>query len=418
MKKILILILCCTFLLGLFGCGNKKDDLDENVETNQAINKEEAAVESNEYQFIFDFFSFTDDWWKEKNESNSIGDFVMTNKDVFELCSSKDLGNVCGQLSLKPIDFQVPIVIENTSNDNYYIINFTNNKFIFPQELKMIDSKLNNVSSMLTLSLIDNKLMPYVFNLKVDSTPTSLKNKVGDWVELNEKQKTNNSINVDDLFTNKNDEIGEYRKLYYVFDEKYCLSLSTNSNIYMKNAEMTAGVEDIESFINNFLKTVSIEKVEKQDAVIKIFEDNVILSNGTEICLNNKVVERWTSGASNVTSGIFEKDNVISIYNQNGHVINIREYDKEKDIDELLHYLGLTKEEYDYRGKKIYLCKYSDDVISQQQSYVSFMFEVDNVWYNVDYQYDMQIDQADVNAWIDKMIEGVININNKNSDSQ
>ena len=47
------------------------------------------------------------------------------------------------------------------------------------------------------------------------------------------KQKTNNSINVDDLFTNKNDEIGEYRKLYYVFDEKYCLSLSTNSNIYM-----------------------------------------------------------------------------------------------------------------------------------------------------------------------------------------
>ena len=417
MKKILMFILCCTFLFGLIGCGNKKDDLDKNVETNQSINKEEAAVKSDEYQFIFDFFSFTDEWWKEKNENNSIGDFIMTNKDVFELCSSKDLGNVFGQLSLTPIDFQVPIIVENKNNDNYYIINFNNNKFIFPQELKVLDSNLNNVSSMLTLSLIDNQLMPYVFNLKVDATPTSIKNKVGEWVELSEKQTTSSNINVNDIFTNKDDASGEYRKVYYVFDEKYCLSLSTNSNIYMKNAEMTAGLEDIESFIDNFLKTISIEKVEKQDAVIKIFKDNVILSDGTEICLNNKVVEHWTSGASNVTSGIFENDNVISIYNQNEHVVNIREYDDGKDVDELLYYLGLEKEEYDYYGKKIYLCKYSNDVI-EQQSYVSFMFEVDGIWYDVGYQYDLQQEQGDLNDWIDTMIEGIININNKNSDSQ
>ena len=58
MKKILMFILCCAFLFGLIGCGNKKDDLDKNVETNQAVNNEEAAVKSDEYPFIFVIFKF------------------------------------------------------------------------------------------------------------------------------------------------------------------------------------------------------------------------------------------------------------------------------------------------------------------------------------------------------------------------
>lgn len=405
-KILLILTLCIVLVVGLVACGKNKNGLSNNVETNKVMNSEETLVGSEEYQFIFDYYKLTDEWWKNKNDEGTIGDFIMTNRDVFKVNSSRELGNIDGKLSVRPIDFQVPITVNDTNNNEYYIMKLSNNKFIFPQNLTKLDNHENDESSIMTMFLLDNKLMPYKFHISIEKIPNKVPNKIGEWVKLYEKPKRNNTdIDISEINIFGENNSGEYIKLYYLLNEQYCLSLSTNSNIYIKNANMTAGYEDIDKFTENLIKTISIHKVEEKDAVIKIFEEDIKLDNKTTIHVKDRIIEYWSSGAASITEDLFEKDNEMSILNKEGNIINIREYDKSKDIDELLTRREIKKEEFDYKGNKVYLCKHNNSV---QNEYSSFMFEINGTWYDVGYKYDVQKDVSDINIWINNMINGVI----------
>lgn len=395
MKKIISLLLALCLTLSLCACGGQQSDnkkQDDVSTTNKTENSEEIddstqanVVDTSEFGFIYDLNAIPDEWWDATNKELAE---MFTNREVFELRAEKSLGNLNGRLSVGPVDFSFPVALETTG----YIVSFENNNFVIPQYTQILDDKIEHVSAMMEFAVIRNDLMPMPIKLEVDRVPADIELKDGEW-----------TIMIDET------PYGTGLSAYYLLSDGLCLTLGTNSYHYedteYDNLEKM-DYKDLEILVPKLCEMISVKEVDfTKPFHYGIERDDIKLSNGVTIKIKDTLVYAWDSGAKDYVSTKNERmDNHLTLINNSRKQVTITEY--ESNMNAHCNYWSLVQEPYNYNGVDLYLCKSNTE--SYAGALVGIAFEVDGIWYGVEYKGKFTQDVEDVDAWISEMIDGVL----------
>lgn len=402
-KKFLIIIIASVIIL-LVGIGavllvnntnNKTGEIDSTESSNISSNNKTENM-SEDFKFILDMSKLTDEWWNSINKEWET--FEYTNKKVYDTRWEKELGNSSGKLQIRPIGFTETIKVgyeSITARDDYYTLTIKDNEFLVPQQIKVINDKVSNVSSELDFFVLGNDLWFYNVSLKVDNNPANIELVEGNWKTVyNEK---NGYIDADS---------------YYPINVDYCLHISYPVSTQDGGIKIEKNV--LKELADNVTSLISLNKTnnpsnENDTLSFKVEHDDIELDANTIVLMKNMKIKSWHSGAKDISGGISEGDTVITAYNSNNDWTYITEYERNKDLNYYLSYSDLAMKEYNYNGRNIYITYYTDEALDTYKGkYHSIMFKIDDIWYDVTGINVIDPNQTDVNTWIKTMCDGVI----------
>lgn len=403
-KKYLIIIIALVAVL-LVGIGavllvsnkdHKKGLIDGNSSSNSNISSNnESEIMSDDFKFILDMSELTNEWWNSINKEWET--FEFTNKKVYDIRWEKVLGNPDGQLQICPVGFTENIKVgyeSITARDEYYSLTIKDNKFLIPQQIKVINDDVTNASAELDFYVLGNDLWFYNVSLNVDNNPSDIELIEGNWKTVyNEK---NGYIDVDS---------------YYPINVDYCLHISYP--VYTQDGRIKIEKDVLKKLADNVTSLISLTKINDTKNVdnlsFSVEHNDIQLDENTIVLMKNMKIKSWHSGAGDVVGNIFEGDTVITAYNSNNDWISITEYKKDKDMQYYLSYLDLAMKEYNYNGRNIYITYYTDEATDTYKGKAdSIMFKINDIWYSVAGIKAIDLSQTDVNTWIKTMCDGVI----------
>lgn len=409
-KKIIIISIIVAILVGIGVVVLVKNTNTDESNTNISQNKknQENEVKDGKFSFIYNYNDLTEEWWNTLNDEWK--DYGFTNIKVLENRTEKALGNLTGKLSVRPVDFIEYLKIGYESimiKDEYYSLEIKNNTFLIPNQIKIIDDNINNVSAELRFYILGSDLFPYEISLMVDDNPRDIELINNEWKIVST---SNNGTIGYDAYYPVNTDYCLHLTFPYAYLEEGLKDLDERTREYYKT-KRPYDEKDLEELVNKTVKVFALSKlngttVDKLSLNVKL--NDIQLDNNTTVHMNNTKMISWHSGTGNVVGKIFEKDSVITAYNSNNEMVYVTEYSSDKSVDSLFSYLNLSKKEYNYNGRDMYIVYYNDEATEMfRGKYYGILFKIGDIWYEVNGSKTVE-PTIDVNSWIKNMCSGVI----------
>ena len=411
-KKILIIVISIIVVIlvaiGAVVLVKNTNSNDSNVNVSENEENKENKVKDGEFSFIYNYNELTEEWWNSlNNEAKAYG---FTNREVLENRTEKDLGNLTGKLSVRPVDFIEYLKIGYkliTIKGEYYSLEAKNNTFLIPSQMKIIDDNINTISAELRFYVLGSDLFPYEISLRVDNNPRDVKLIDNEWKIVST---SNNGAIRYDAYYPVNTDYCLHLEFPYTYLEEAFKDLDESTRKQYK-AKYPYDKDDLEELVNKTVKVFSLNKLDGttvDELSLNVKLNDIQLDNKTIVHINNTKLTFWQSGAESTVGSMFKKDSIITAYNANNEIVYITEYSSDKSVDSLLSYLSLLKKEYKYNGRDMYIVYYSDDASEAYKGqYYGIMFKIDNTWYKVSGK-DTVAPTIDVDAWISSMCNGVV----------
>lgn len=410
-KKVLIIIITVVFVLlvgiGIFMVIGNKSGKDNGGTTGINMTNKESAIMSDEFQFILDMDKISEEWWNSINES--MKEFNYTNNKVYNTKKEGTLGSSSGKLQVCPAGFTESIKIGN----EYYSLNVASNNFLTPEQIKIINTDVKNISSKMKFYVLGNDLNFYNVNLSIDKKTSDVELDDGNWKTVSNEK--------DGKF---------YLNSYYPINSNYCLHIEfpttiaeeswNDMNEATKNhykSNFPYDEKDLEELAESVTSLVSLKKINDSNTTdkltINVELDDIKLDNNTTVLMNTMKMISWHSGAEDVASSKLSRgDTVIIAYNTNGGKTTLTEYNASKNMDDYFSITNIELKEYNYEGKDIYISYYTDKATTKtfRGKYRGIMFKIDDIWYEISGTELIDPTQTDVNEWIKNLCDGVISL--------
>ena len=358
------------------------------------------AMESKEFEFVFDIDSITDEWWNLHNH-----DFLgvnYSNKDTYNQNFINDLGNPYGKLSIQPLGFSQKVEIGydiSTKKSDKYLMEIKDNDFLLWQQIKSIDDHVNMSSSILNFYVLGNDLQFYQIRFSVEKNPKNIELTKGTWNVIDSSAEGYVTIDA-----------------YYPINSDRCFYLDFPGYTSNPN-KLLDDKSDVEKLVKKVTSLITFTEItdetnDDEFGFLSVSLDDIKLDEKTVFHVSTMKIVSWHGGHKDIVGHNHDGYAVLSVYNNSGNRVNITEFTSVESRDETIKKANEILLEYIYKGRKIYIVTYPDDVDEYYKGkYNSIMFEANGFWYNVGTWGSVNSAGLDVNNWIDTMISGVFSLN-------